>query len=169
MVSLILFYRDNFMLPMTAQGLSQLQKELRDLMSKRPLISEEIARARQYGDLSENAEYHAAREKQRWTEERIREIQEKISQAQVIDISELSGTKIIFGSFVTLHDEDRQERHTYQIVGVDEADLAQKKIAITSALARELIGKEKGMNIELITPGGEKHFFIENVSYTEQL
>jgi transcription elongation factor GreA len=154
------------MIPMTPRGLGRLQKELQSLMTiERPAVSEEIARARQYGDLSENAEYHAAREKQRHIEDRIRQLEYKINNASVIDVASLSGPKIVFGAIVTLYDEDKKESTTYQIVGIDEADLAQKKIAIDSALSRELIGKEEGAHIELATPRGEKHYTIEKVEY----
>jgi transcription elongation factor GreA len=151
---------------MTPQGLVQLQKELTLYLTvKRPAVIEEIERARQYGDLSENAEYHAAREKQRYTEDRIRELEFKISNAQVVDLSTLSGPKIVFGAIVTLLDQEKNEHSTYQIVGVDEADLSQRKLAINSALARELIGKEEGVSFELSTPRGEKLYTIERVSY----
>ena len=151
---------------MTAHGLSRLQKELRTLLTEeRPKIIAEIARARQYGDFSENAEYHAALEKQRYLERRIQELEYKIENAQVIDLSTLSGPKIVFGATITLYDEDLGNRLVYQIVGIDEADLSQKKIAINSALARELIGKEEGMSIELFTPRGEKHYLVERVQY----
>lgn len=154
------------MIPMTPRGLGQLQKELQSLLNiDRPAVIEDIARARQYGDLSENAEYHAAREKQRHIEDRIRQLENKINNASVIDVSTLTGPKIVFGAIVTLYDEDKMESSTYQIVGIDEADLAQKKIAIDSALARELIGKEEGVNIELATPRGEKHYMIQKVEY----
>lgn len=154
------------MIPMTPRGLGQLQKELQSLLTvDRPAVIEDIARARQYGDLSENAEYHAAREKQRTIEDRIRQLEHKINNASVIDVSTLTGPKIVFGAVVSLYDEDKMESLTYQIVGMDEADLAQKKIAIDSALARELIGKEEGASIELATPRGEKHYFIEKVEY----
>lgn len=154
------------MIPMTTRGLGQLQKELQSLISiDRPAVIEDIARARQYGDLSENAEYHAAREKQRQIEDRIRQLEYKISNADVIDVSTLTGPKIVFGAIVTLYDEDKKENITYQIVGVDEADLIERKIAINSVLARELIGKEAGTSIELSLPRGEKHYLIQKVEY----
>jgi transcription elongation factor GreA len=154
------------MFPMTPHGLSQLQKELRDLVTKdRPQVIEEIARARKYGDLSENAEYHAAKEKQRYIENRIRDLEHKAANAQVVDLSTLSGPQIVFGAYVTLYDEDKEESITYQIVGQDEADLTQKKIAINSILARALIGKEEGMTVDVITPRGEKFYRIDAVSY----
>ena len=154
------------MFPMTPHGLSQLQKELRELIAKdRPQVIEEIARARKYGDLSENAEYHAAKEKQRYIENRIRDLEYKSANAQVVDLSTLSGPQIVFGAYVTLYDEEKEDSVTYQIVGQDEADLTQKKIAINSVLARALIGKEQGMTIEVITPRGEKFYRIDGVSY----
>jgi transcription elongation factor GreA len=151
---------------MTPNGLSQLQKELQRLLTEeRPLVIEEISRARQHGDLSENAEYDAAKEKQRHIEGRIRQMEHKISHANVIDVASLSGPKIVFGATVTLRDENTDDVLCYQIVGVDEADLEQCKIAIDSALARELIGKEEGATIEFVTPRGEKHYFVEKVVY----
>ncbi len=154
------------MIPMTPNGLSQLQKELQRLLTEeRPLVIEEISRARQHGDLSENAEYDAAKEKQRHIEGRIRQMEHKISHANVIDVASLSGPKIVFGATVTLRDENTDDVLCYQIVGVDEADLEQCKIAINSALARELIGKEEGATIEFVTPRGEKHYFVEKVVY----
>ena len=154
------------MIPMTPNGLSQLQKELQRLLTEeRPLVIEEISRARQHGDLSENAEYDAAKEKQRHIEGRIRQMEHKISHANVIDVASLSGPKIVFGATVTLRDENTDDVLCYQIVGVDEADLEQCKIAIDSALARELLGKEEGATIEFVTPRGEKHYFVEKVVY----
>lgn len=154
------------MIPMTTQGFVQLQKELRHLVTvERPAIISEIVRARQFGDLSENAEYHAAREKQRYVEKRIQDIESRLSNAQVIDISNLSGPRIVFGATVVLFNEDKKEYSAYQIVGVDEADLKEKKLGIDSVLARELIGKEEGMTIEVSTLSGEKVYRIERVHY----
>lgn len=151
--------------PMTLHGFQKLQKERDHLIHvERPLVSEEIALARGFGDLSENAEYHAAKEKQRQLEDRINYLETRLQHAQVIDPSTLSGP-IKFGAVVTLFDEDKQERLMYQIVGADEADLKAGKIALTSALARELIGKEPGVTIELVTPRGERHYVIEAVAY----
>lgn len=151
---------------MTTNGLSQLQKQLQDLLdNERPKVIQDIARARQYGDLSENAEYHAARERQRFIESTIEKLKNRIANAQVIDISTLEGTRIVFGAYVTLFDEDKEEIVHYQIVGEDEADLNQKKISLISALAKGLIGKEEGNSIELSTPRGEKHYTIKKVSY----
>jgi transcription elongation factor GreA len=153
--------------PMTGSGFTNLQKELKNLLThQRPAVIEEIAKARKYGDLSENSEYHAALEKQKFIERRIKELEHKIANAQVIDISHLTGPKIVFGAVVTLYDDDKQERVVYQIVGVDEADPKKGKLAINSDLARSLIGKEEGMTIDFVTPrGGEKSYFIEKVSY----
>lgn len=154
------------MYPMTTNGISQLQKQLQHLLdNERPKVIKDIARAREYGDLSENAEYHAARERQRYIENQIEKIQHRIANAQVIDISTLEGTRIVFGAFVTLFDENKEELFHYQIVGEDEADLSQKKISISSALGKGLIGKEEGDSIELSTPGGEKHYTVRQVSY----
>lgn len=155
------------MFPMTSNGFIKLQKELQNLISsQRPSVIEEIAKARQYGDLSENAEYHAAKEKQKRIENRIRDLEFKISNAQVVDVRGLSGPKIMFGATVVLYDEDKKEVATYQIVGVDEANISEGKIAINSALARELIGKEEGVTIELTTPRGEKIYHIQEVQYS---
>lgn len=152
--------------PITAQGFERIQKELRQLLTvDRPVIIEEIARARKYGDLSENAEYHAAREKQRFIEHRIQQLEKSLSQSQVIDISSLQGPRIVFGATVTLFDEDKKETMTYQIVGVDEADLKYKRLSIAAALARELIGKEEGDVIEMMTANGEKTYTIKKVEY----
>lgn len=154
------------MYPMTTNGISQLQKQLKDLIeNERPKVIKDIARAREYGDLSENAEYHAARERQRFIENQIEKIQRKVANAQIIDVSALEGTRIVFGAYITLFDEDKEELLEYQIVGEDEADLSQKKVSIISALSKGLIGKEEGDSIELSTPRGEKHYTIKKVSY----
>jgi transcription elongation factor GreA len=156
--------------PMTPHGYNQLRKKLDLLKTQdRPAVIEDIARAREYGDLSENAEYHAAREKQTQLERQIYELDVQLSNAQILDTSMHEGADIVFGAIVTLFDEDRNERITYQIVGETEADLKEKKIAITSALARALIGKEAGSSFELRTPGGERHYVIEKVSYAAQI
>jgi transcription elongation factor GreA len=152
--------------PITAQGFERIQKELRHLITvDRPAIIEEIVRARKYGDLSENAEYHAAREKQRFIEYRIQQLEKSLSQSQVIDISSLQGPRIVFGATVTIFDEEKQELNTYQIVGIDEADLKYKRLSIASALARELVGKEEGDVVEMVTGSGEKTYTIKKVEY----
>jgi transcription elongation factor GreA len=151
---------------MTPEGLMKLKKELNHYVNNlRPEVIQEIAKARSYGDLSENAEYHAAKEKQHRIEKKIRELEEKINRAQVIDISSLQGPKIYFGATVVLFDENEETEVRYQIVGADEADLKMNKISIESLLARELIGKEEGTTFDFLTPRGEKTFTILSVKY----
>lgn len=153
--------------PITAAGYEKMIQEVKHLKTVlRPEITNEIARARELGDLSENAEYHAAREKQSFVEGRIIEIEDKIARAEVIDVSKLSGTTIMFGATVTLIDEDSEEEKTYQIVGEYEADLNQGLISNTSPLSRALIGKKKGDNIEVITPKGVKYYEVTDVQYS---
>src|ERR1700704_5868659 len=142
---------------MTAPGLLRLEDELRQLRSvERPSIIRSIAEAREHGDLSENAEYHAARERQSFIEGRLAELEDKISRAEVIDVSKLSGRQVKFGATVTLVDEDTDEKAAYQIVGQDESDIKTKRLSITSPLARALIGKQVGETVEVSTPGGSK-------------
>jgi len=153
-------------IPMTASGLERLQEELKHLKnSERPLVIRAIAEAREHGDLSENAEYHAARERQAFVEGRIAEIEEITSRAEVIDVSKLSGKSIKFGATVKLSDEDTDEKATYQIVGADESDIKAGLLSISSPLARALIGKEKGDFVEVPTPGGSKSYEILSVKY----
>lgn len=153
-------------LPMTANGYSRLQEELKHLKSvERPAIIKALEEAREHGDLSENAEYHAAKERQAFIEGRVAEIEDKISRAQVIDVSKLSGTTVRFGATVTLADEDTDEKKTYQIVGADEGDIANGLLSLVSPLARALIGKEKGDSVEVTTPGGSKAYEIIKVQY----
>ncbi len=150
---------------MTRAGHSALNEELKQLKSvERPAIIRAIAEAREHGDLSENAEYHSAREKQSFIEGRIKEIEGLLSLAEVIDPAKLSGP-IKFGATVTLVDEDTEEERTYQIVGEAEADIEAGKLNIRSPLARALIGKEEGDSIEVRTPGGEKAYEIVSVRY----
>ncbi len=150
---------------MTRAGHSALNEELKQLKSvERPAIIRAIAEAREHGDLSENAEYHSAREKQSFIEGRIKEIEGLLSLAEVIDPAKLSGP-IKFGATVTLVDEDTEEEKTYQIVGEAEADIEAGKLNIRSPLARALIGKEEGDSIEVRTPGGEKAYEIVSVRY----
>ncbi len=150
---------------MTRAGHSALNEELKQLKSvERPAIIRAIAEAREHGDLSENAEYHSAREKQSFIEGRIKEIEGLLSLAEVIDPAKLSGP-IKFGATVTLVDEDTEEERTYQIVGEAEADIETGKLNIRSPLARALIGKEEGDSIEVRTPGGEKAYEIVSVRY----
>src|SRR5712675_3375475 len=144
-------------IPMTVEGHQRLQEELKHLKSvERPAIIRAIAEAREHGDLSENAEYHAARERQSFIEGRLGELEDKISRADVIDVSKLSGAQIKFGATVTLVDEDTDEKTAYQIVGQDEYDIKTKRLSIISPLARALIGKHVGDTVEVVTPGGSK-------------
>jgi transcription elongation factor GreA len=151
---------------MTSEGLNTLEEELRHLRSTaRPEVIRAIAEAREHGDLSENAEYHAARDRQSFIEGRVGELEDKISRAEVIDVSKLSGKIVKFGAKVSLIDEDTEKKLVYQIVGQDEADVKQGRIAITSPLARALIGKTVGDSIEVNTPKGEKAYEITRVRF----
>lgn len=150
---------------MTRAGFDQLDEELRKLRSEeRPAVIRAIAEAREHGDLSENAEYHAAREKQSFIEGRIKELENVISRAEVIDPAKLSGS-VKFGATVTLIDEDTDEERTYQIVGEPEADLERGLLNIRSPLARALIGKDEGDSVEVVTPGGGKAYEVVSVQY----
>ncbi len=152
-------------IPMTRAGFDQLDTELRDLRGvERPAVIRAIAEAREHGDLSENAEYHAAREKQSFVEGRIKELEMLISRAEVIDPSRLAGS-VKFGATVTLLDEDTEKERTYQIVGEAEADLERGLLNIRSPLARALIGKDEGDSVEVVTPGGEKSYEIISIRY----
>lgn len=152
--------------PMTATGFQRLQEELKHLKgSERPAVIRQIAEARDHGDLSENAEYHAARERQSFIEGQIGEIEDRISRAEIIDPAKLSGNNIKFGATVTLVDEDTDEEATYQLVGEFEADITSGLLSITSPLARALIGKQVGDNIEVTTPGGSKAYEILKVEF----
>lgn len=152
--------------PMTAGGLTPLEEELKRLKSKdRREVIKAISEAREHGDLSENAEYHAAKERQGFIEGRIQELEDVISRADVIDISKLSGTTVKFGATVTVADEDTDEETTYQIVGPYEADLAKKLISVQSPIARALIGKSIGDTAEVKAPGGIKSYEVIDVSF----
>ena len=152
--------------PMTAQGLQNLEDELRNLKSvERPAIILAIAEARSHGDLSENAEYHAARERQSFIEGRIQELEEVIGAAEVIDPSSLKGDSIKFGAHVSLLDEETEKEATYQIVGVYEADIKAKRLSISSPLAKSLIGKKKGDTISVPAPGGDRSYEILSFQY----
>ena len=152
--------------PMTKTGYENLVEEAKRLKTiERPAVVKAIEEAREHGDLSENAEYHAAREKQAFIEGRLIEIGDKIARAEVIDVSQMSGSIIRFGATVTVADEDTDEESTYTIVGEDEADIAEGRISVTAPLARALIGKEKGDQVELMTPGGSKGYEIIMVAY----
>ncbi|ENX3946662.1 transcription elongation factor GreA [Photobacterium damselae] len=152
--------------PMTVRGEQKLRQELEVLMKRRPLISQAIAEARELGDLKENAEYHAAREEQGICEAQIRDIEYKLSVAQVIDVTKMPNSgKVIFGTTVTLLNLDTDEETTYCIVGDDEADFKQNLISVNSPIARGLIGKMEGDEVQIATPGGTKEFEIVEVQY----
>ncbi|MDB5471110.1 MAG: transcription elongation factor GreA [Caulobacter sp.] len=151
---------------MTAGGYSALDEELKRLKTlERPAVIAAISEAREHGDLSENAEYHAAKERQGWIEGRIAEIEDKIARAQIIDVSKLSGAQIKFGATVSVVDEDTEEEARYQIVGEHEADVKGGRVSITSPIARAMIGKEMGDVVEVNTPGGVKAYEILKVEW----
>jgi len=151
---------------MTVKGYKTLDDELKRLKSiERPAVIAAISEARSHGDLSENAEYHAAKERQGWIEGQIADIEDKISRAQVIDVSKLSGSQIKFGATVTVIDEDTEEEGRYQVVGDHEADVKAGKISLSSPLSRAMIGKEVGDVVEVITPGGVKAYEIAKVEW----
>ena len=152
--------------PMTAGGFARLEEELRYLKSTaRPEVIRAIAEAREHGDLSENAEYHAARERQSFIEGRVAELEDKIARAEVIDVSSLNGNTVKFGATVTLVDEDTDAETAYQLVGEMEADVKEGRLSITAPLARALIGKEVGDSVEVMTPAGSKAYEILKVQY----
>ena len=151
---------------MTGEGYTALDEELKRLKTQeRPAVIAAIAEARSHGDLSENAEYHAAKERQGWIEGRIAEIEDKIARAQVIDVSKLDGSQVKFGATVTVVDEDTEEEGRYQIVGEHEADVKQGKISVASPIARAMISKEVGDVVEVLTPGGPKSYEILKVEW----
>ncbi len=151
---------------MTAPGLQRLETELRQLKAEeRPAIIVAIAEARSHGDLSENAEYHAARERQSFIEGRIIELEEVVSAAEVIDPSTLSGDHVKFGAHVRLVDEETEKEATYQIVGVHEADIKHARLSISSPLAKALIGKKLGDTVSVPAPGGDRTYEILDVKY----
>ncbi|HRD46286.1 MAG TPA: transcription elongation factor GreA [Caulobacter sp.] len=152
--------------PMTAGGYTALDEELKRLKTvERPNVIAAISEARAHGDLSENAEYHAAKERQGWIEGRIAEIEDKIARAQVIDVSKLSGSQVKFGATVTVVDEDTEDEGRYQIVGDHEADVKGGRISLSSPLSRAMIGKEVGDVVEVNTPGGVKAYEILKVEW----
>jgi transcription elongation factor GreA len=152
--------------PMTAEGYQALDEELKRLKSvERPAVIAAIGEARQHGDLSENAEYHAAKDRQGWIEGQIAEIEDRMARAQVIDVTKLSGKQVKFGATVSLIDEDTEEEARYQIVGEHEADVRSGKISIASPIARAMIGKESGDVVEVNTPGGVKAYEITKVEW----
>ncbi len=152
--------------PMTTAGHAAIVEEVKHLKSvERPRIIKAISDAREHGDLSENAEYHAAKEQQGWTEARVAELEDMLSRAEVIDVSKLSGGSVKFGAKVTVVDEDTDDESAYQIVGEFEADVKSGKISITSPIARALIGKTVGDSVEVNTPGGGKSYEILKVKF----
>src|SRR6201997_1306575 len=152
--------------PITLSGFNQLQEEIKVLKTvDRPAIIRAIAEAREHGDLAENAEYHAARDRQSFIEGRVMELEDKVARAEVIDVSKLSGSVIKFGAKVTLADEETDEEQTFQIVGEDEADIKAGRLSVTSPLARALIGKGKGDSVEVTTPRGAKSYEIVTVTF----
>ncbi len=152
--------------PMTAEGHAALETELQRRQSEeRPAIIQMIAEARAHGDLSENAEYHAAKEQQSHNEGRVAELEDLLSRAEIIDVSKLSGDTVKFGARVKLADEDTDEEKTYQIVGDQEADVKEGKISISSPISRALIGKSKGDSVEVAAPGGAKSYEILSVKF----
>ena len=153
-------------IPMTAAGYSVLEDELKHRQQvDRPRIIQQITDARTHGDLSENAEYHAAKESQSLNEGRIAELEDRLARAEVIDVSKLSGDTVKFGATVVLVDEDTEEEKTYQIVGDQEADVKSGRISISSPIARAMIGKGKGDAIEVNAPGGARGYEIVNVRF----
>lgn len=153
--------------PMTVGGAERLRAELNDLKTvQRPRIVQAIAEARAHGDLKENAEYHAAREQQSFCEGRIKEIEGKLADSEIIDISRIPNTgKVIFGTSVTLYGIDTEQSVTYQIVGEDEADVKNGKISVTSPVARAMMGKQVGDEIVVKAPGGDVPYEIERVEH----
>jgi transcription elongation factor GreA len=152
--------------PMTAAGFSRLEEELKRLKTvERPSIIKALEAARAHGDISDNAEFHAAKERQSFIESRVMELEDKLRRADVIDVSALSGNRVQFGARVRLADEDTDEEVTYQIVGADEADIRQGLLSVTSPVARAIIGRVAGDSVEVNTPGGIKCYEIMKVSY----
>ena len=152
--------------PMTLEGFSNLEIELKRLKTvERPEIIKAIATAREHGDLSENAEYHAARERQGFVEGRVGDIEDMVRRAEVIDVSKLSGKIIKFGATVKVADEDNDKENTYQLVGEHEADISEGRLSITSPLSRALIGKTVGDSVEVMSPGGTRSYEVLTVRY----
>jgi transcription elongation factor GreA len=152
--------------PITPEGATRLREELINLKSvQRPAIIQAIAVAREHGDLSENAEYHAARDKQSFIEGRIKDIENKLALAEVIDPTKLAGSRVAFGATVKLSNTDTGEEVTYRILGADEADLAKGSISVTSPLARSLLGKEVGDEVKVRMPGGERTYEVLELAF----
>ncbi len=151
---------------MTGEGYRTLDEELKRLKTQeRPSVIASISEARSHGDLSENAEYHAAKERQGWIEGQIAEIEDKMARAQVIDVSKLSGAQVKFGATVTVVDEDTEDEARYQIVGEHEADVKSGRLSLTSPLARGMMGKEMGDVVEVATPSGVKAYEILKIEW----
>ena len=152
--------------PMTASGYAALEAELKRRQSQeRPRIIQAISEARSHGDLSENAEYHAAKERQAFIEGRVAELEDKISRAEVIDPSKISGDTVMFGATVKIVDEDTSKETTYRIVGTDESDIGKGLLSVTSPMARALIGKAVGDQVEVNAPSGSRYYEILSVAY----
>ncbi len=153
-------------IPITNIGFEKLEEELKILKSvERPTVIKSIAEAREHGDLSENAEYHAAKEKQSFIEGRIADLENKISRAEVIITKKLKSNKVIFGATVTLEEVGKKKQLVYQIVGTEEADVESGKISISSPLARALLGKKVDESVEVYSPGGSKEYEVENIEF----
>ena len=153
-------------IPMTPDGHIRLSAELKRLKGvERPAVIKAIEAAREHGDLSENAEYHAARERQSFIEGRVMELEDKLSRAEIIDIKSLSGSKVMFGAQVKVVDEETNDQNDYQIVGPEEADIQSGLLSIQSPLGRALLGKEQGDSVEVSTPRGTRYFEILKVGY----
>ena len=153
--------------PLTVNGAEKMRSELQELKhNDRPRVIQAIAEAREHGDLKENAEYHAAREQQGFIEARIKDLEAKLSNAQIINITKIDGKgKVIFGATVELEDIDSGDSVTYQLVGEDEADIKEGRISITSPIARALIGKEEGVSVTVEVPNGSREFEIAEIRY----
>jgi transcription elongation factor GreA len=152
--------------PMTIEGFKKLEAELHRLkVEERPRIIQQIAEARDHGDLAENAEYHAAKDAQGMNEAKVAELEDKVSRAEVIDPAKLSGSTVMFGATVTLEDEDSGDKVKYKIIGEHEASVREGKISITSPIARALIGKSKGDSAEVTTPRGARSYEILKIEY----
>ena len=152
--------------PMTPEGYRRMEEELRRLKTvERPAVVRAIAQAREHGDLSENAEYHAARERQSFIEGRMAELEDKVSRAEVIDPAQVSGDKVMFSAQVTVVDEESDEEASYRIVGQDESDIAEGRLSVASPMARAMIGKSVGDQIEVDAPGGARYYEIVKIDY----
>jgi transcription elongation factor GreA len=152
--------------PMTIDGYKKLESDLKKLKNEdRPAIIQAIAEARAHGDLSENAEYHTAKDRQGWIEGQILDLEDKFTRAEVIDVTKLTGNTVKFGATVTLIDEDTDDKKVWQIVGDLEADVKDRKISVSSPIARAVIGKAKGESVEVVAPGGARTFEIAKVVF----